>query len=627
MTRALPIRQFFRVAALAIMIPLETQAQYPNYEPPRWHANGFAGFNLTHTSQEQADGNGQSDQLFPLGDLRLNTTGFLVDPRLLELSSALDYQKGVNSSDVGDLSTGGLNLAISSVFLPRSHLPLRAAYSRTNHGVSGLGLTQNDDSSRLDVQWDVFEPKLPHLTLSFQKYGNTVHVPASFADHNYDDTAFSLGASDSWKDWHWNGNFSQSYGNSGGAASILGLNSAYDNSSRSGGLNVGRTFWDNKARLIFDNREIWRHDSLSGDGNNRSSEFTNNVNFDVQVTPRVTLAAGYGFAKVDFSGSSFNGVLGPGGAPVQVLALSSSTSNTFSGRVDYRPWDWLRFSQDVRTVRLTPIDSAPESETSFTDTASTIAAEHRRRSLDVMGSYTGRYQLTGTTLSNTPDSWSNSFAGRIGWGNAQRVHFTAIAQDTRLNLVEQIGGFTDEKRLGLEAETHIVKHFRFRVNGEYSNIDLLNVSGDTRSKNVLYSAQADHRLFNLWFSQSFMDGAGALFPEGLIDRTFLVVPLPISQLLATPLLNRTTSARTAGLIGRPRRNLDLMLTWRTEDVTLVGSRQEFKVLQGDARYRLGKFSLEGGYSRNLNDVTNITTFSGNRLAVWYFRIGRDFKVL
>jgi len=209
----------------------------------------------------------------------------------------------------------------------------------------------------------------------------------------------------------------------------------------------------------------------------------------------------------------------------------------------------------------------------------------------------------------------------------QRVHFTAIAQDTRLNLVEQIGGFTDEKRVGLEAETHMVKQFRFRVNGEYSNIDLLNVSGNTRSKNVLYSAQADHRLFSLWFSESFMDGAGALFPQGLIDRTFLVVPLPVSQLLATPLLNRTTNARAAGLIGRPRRNLDLMLAWRTENVTLQGSQQEYKVLQGDARYRLGKFSLEGGYSRNLNDVTNITTFTGNRLAVWYVRIGRDFKVL
>ena len=172
-----------------------------------------------------------------------------------------------------------------------------------------------------------------------------------------------------------------------------------------------------------------------------------------------------------------------------------------------------------------------------------------------------------------------------------------------------------------------MKNFRFRLSGEYSQVDLLNLSGDTRSKNVLYSAQADHRRFTLWFTASFLDGAGALFPDGLIDRQFLVVPLPIGRLLATPLLNRTTEAKSVGLTGRLRRNLDLQLTWRTEDVKLMVSRQKFNVLQGDVRYRLGKFSLEGGYSRNLNDVTNITGLSGNRLAVWYFRIGRDFRIL
>ena len=92
-------------------------------------------------------------------------------------------------------------------------------------------------------------------------------------------------------------------------------------------------------------------------------------------------------------------------------------------------------------------------------------------------------------------------------------------------------------------------------------------------------------------------------------------------------MDRTSHAKTAGLIGRFRRNLDLLVAWRTEDVVLAASAQEYKVLQADARYRIGKVSVEGGYSRNLNDVTNITGLSGNRLAVWYIRIGRDFKIL
>lgn len=123
-----------------------------------------------------------------------------------------------------------------------------------------------------------------------------------------------------------------------------------------------------------------------------------------------------------------------------------------------------------------------------------------------------------------------------------------------------------------------------------------------------------------------MDGAGALFPLGLIDRQFLVIPLPISQLLATPLLDRTTHSQGLSIIGRPERRLDVLFSWRKEDTQLVASDQTYNYLQASARYRLGRFSLEGGYSRNINNVIVITGLTGNRLAMWYLRIGRDFRI-
>jgi hypothetical protein len=142
-----------------------------------------------------------------------------------------------------------------------------------------------------------------------------------------------------------------------------------------------------------------------------------------------------------------------------------------------------------------------------------------------------------------------------------------------------------------------------------------------------YSLQAEHRLFTVVFSSSSMKGAGALFPVGLLDPQFLVVPLPISQLLATPLLDRTTHSKGVTFIGRLRRRLEVAASWRKEDTLLEESDQSYDVLQADARYRLGKFTLEGGYSRNINEVTSVTGLNGNRLAIWYFRIGRDFKIL
>jgi len=175
-------------------------------------------------------------------------------------------------------------------------------------------------------------------------------------------------------------------------------------------------------------------------------------------------------------------------------------------------------------------------------------------------------------------------------------------------------------------ETQRFKRFRLHGGADYSQVELLNVSGDTRSKMVTYSAAADHRLFTLAYAHSLLDGAGALFPLGLLDHQFLVVPLPISQLLATPLLNRTSHLQSVTFLGRPRRGLEASVTWRIEDTLLAASEQTFNVFQADGRYHIGKFTLEGGYSRNLNDVTIITGLTGTRLAIWYFRIGRDFKV-
>lgn len=625
MVRNKQIRIPLLTIAVAALFSTMARAQYPYYEPPHWQVNGFAGFDLTHTSQSQTNVSTSTGQLLPLGDLRLNADGFLLDPKFLHINGGFDYQKGANTSDRGDLGLGGINAAVSTAFLPNSHIPLRVSYSRTSHGVTGLGLNQSNDDSRLDVQWNVSRPRLPHIVTAFQDYSSTVHVPTSFTDRTFSEKAFNVGLSDIWKDWQWSGSFAMAAGTSAGVTQIS-PDSSFNDSSRSGFFNLFRGFWDNKARLRFENREVWREDHLAGDGSSSSKELTNNATFDVQIHPKVSLSAGYAFTQVEFLNNGLINAQVAGGGPIQVISLASSNSNSLLGRVDYRPFSWLRLSQDLRETYLTPIDGMAESQTSFTDTSSTLEANHRWKRFDFLGAYTGRFQLAGTTLENKPNSWSNSFIGRVGWGDARFLHLVASAQDTHLNLVEQIGGFSDEKRVALEAETHRVKYFRLHGGADYSQVELLNSSGDTRNRMLTYSAAADHRLFTLAYANSFLDGAGALFPLGLLDHQFLVIPLPIGQLIATPLLNRSTHLQTITFLGRPRRGLEASITWRSEDTVLAASEQTFNVLQADTRYHIGKFTVEGGYSRNLNDVTFITGLTGTRLAIWYFRIGRDFKV-
>lgn len=611
--------------ALAILLSLSAHAQYYNYEPPRWHLNGFAGFDLTHTQQSLTDVTTFTNQLFPMGDLRLNGDGFVLDPKFLDLNAAFEYQKGANMADRGDLGLGGTNVAISSAFLPKSHYPLRVSWMKTDHGVTGLGLDQSNDDSRLDIQWNVYRPNLPHIFTSFQDYITKVHVPTSFADRNFDQKAWTVGLSDTWKDWQWSGNYSMAAGNSNGI-SQLDLNSTFDNTLKSGSFNAQRGFWDNKGRLRFENREVWQEDHLAGDGSSNTSEMTNNATFDYQVHPKVLLSAGYAFTQLDTNNVSFTNALEPGAPPVQLVSLLASTSNGAVGRVDYHPLEWLRLSQDVRYTHSTPIPGVVESETSFTDTDSTVTAEHRWHSFDFLGSYTGRFQMAGTTLDNNPNQWSNSGMGRIGWGDVRYLHIVASAQDENLNLVEQIGGFTHEKRLSGEIESDRVRPFRLRAAADYMQIELLNISGDTRDKIVTYTGSVEHRLFSVVYTKSYSDGAGALFPLPLINPNFIVIPLPINQLIATPLLNRKTNADSVTFLAKPRRRLEAAVTWRLEEDILATSDQQYNILQADARYHLGKFTFEGGYSRNFYDVTNLTGPTGTRLAIWYFRIGRDFRV-
>jgi hypothetical protein len=625
MVRIKQIRFPLLTMVMAAVFSMPAHGQYYGQEPERWKVNGFAGFDLTHTTQGQVNQDRDFSQLFPLGDLRLNSTGFLLDPKFLNITTGFEYQKGANTSERGDLGTGGVNLAVGTAFLPKSYYPLRVSYTRSDHGITGLGADQNTDDNRLDVHWDVLLPHIPHVTLTFQDYSSTVHIPSSFADTSFDNMGGGLSLSDSWKNWRWVGNYAVQSGNSVGASSLTS-NLSFDDLSKVGSFNLYRDFWDNKARLRFDNREVWRNDHLGGDGITNSDEFTDNVNLDVQLTPKLGLSTGYGFSQIDFasSGSSANTLL-PGSA-LQVLSLVANTSHTISGRANYRILDWLRFTQDVRTTLSTPTATIAESETAFTESASTIAASHRWRGFDLAGSYTGRYQISDTTLDNTPSAWSNGFDGRIGWGNVKNVRLTGTAQSSRLSLVEQIGGFSDQKRFSAEAETARLKFFLLRAGAEYANVDLLNVSGKVGSKIKTYSIQAENRMATLAFSTSFSDGAGAIFPLGAIDRQFLVIPLPISLLLNTPLLNRSSRANTVTFIARPRRRMDVSVAWRLEDTELATSDQSFNILQANARYHLGKFTLEGGYSRNSNDVTFITGLSGTRLAIWYLRIGRDFKV-
>ncbi len=620
-----PIRKALLITAGVVFCATSALAQYGyDPEPERWHLTGSAGVELQGSDQSIVPSQVGNSQLFPLGDLRLNADGFLLDPRFLHISGGFNFQKGVNESDRGSIDNGGLGLAVSTAFLPRSHIPLRVTYTRNTFGLTGLGVNQDSADSRLDVEWTEMFPSLPRFTVGLQHVSDEVRVPQSFSDRSFQDTGLNLGISDLWKGWEWSANGAIEGGSTSGIAE-LGQPTSFDNSTRAAMFNLGHSFWQNNARLTWENRWVSQEQNLGPNGNSDSTELTSHANLNLRLSTRWSAQAGYAFSQVDFNSSNFSANI-PGAGQTQVISLTSSTAHALSGRLEYHPKDWLRLSQELRTTLTSPIEQAAESRTSQTESVSTVTAEHRVHGFDLMGSYSGRYQLSSTTLDRSPDSWSNGFNARVGWGSTRTVRLTGVYEKSRLNLVELIGGYTDQQRARLEAETYRLKFVRLRASVEQYRIDILNVSGKTDNQGTNYAATAEHRLFSVTFAKSLGEGAGALFPDNLIPHQFVIIPLPVAQLVATPLLDRTVQSRSLIVIARPNRRLQAGLSWRKEKDLLFAANQFFDVLQFDARYRLGKVSVEGGYSRNLTDVYSPLTMTGDRLTRWYVRIARDFTI-
>jgi hypothetical protein len=205
------------------------------------------------------------------------------------------------------------------------------------------------------------------------------------------------------------------------------------------------------------------------------------------------------------------------------------------------------------------------------------------------------------------------------------VHLTGSYRYDKYNYVQQIGGFATDKRYGVEAETTALPGFRLRGGVERGKLELLNISGDIANHYTNYTAQIETRKIILTGARGVNDGAGALFPTDVMQQQFVTAPLPLAQLLATPLLGRFTRTSSVGATARLRRNLDLGADWRRENDLLFRALQNYRIWEVRGEYRLGKITLDAGLGNMFTQVnTNVNT-SGLKINRYFVRIRRDFN--
>lgn len=600
--------------------------------PETWHLNGSAGVNLLRDSNTPVISQAPESEVTSInstaaGDLRLALDGFAKDPRLLPFSLDFSGQRGSNAVDVGSYRNTLIDWGFNSIFLPERPWPLRFYYRKSQYDANGGVFNETSDNSALGLDWTLRLPKLPKITVGYTRLTNKIRLATSLTSSSYDQKLAHLGAQDTWKGWQWTAGV-DSYSNVSDALAGLAIPAQYRQDLRVVTGRVRRIFWQKKGEFDLNDRSEWRKSEYPGSGKTTSSDHNLNANLRLQHSPKLSTNYFYTFTRVNLSNISPLGANESTGLVFGITFLQppTFTSHYTGARADYRATEHVDVFEEVRYQHLTPPPSEFELRQTLTESLSGINYQRSWRTWEVAGNYTGHLQSMGTNIGNRNNTFSNDWEGRLAWGNVRRVRLSAMGRASKLNLVEQLGGFSQNKMLRLEAVTARLRPFRLRASAERSHVEFLNQGGNTQQDFTNFSAQLSHPRFSLGATRSLGSGAGALFPEDIRLRSLISIQLPLEQLIYTPLLDRTTRTTSANFLFHLNHSLDISASWRQEKNILKTSDQNFRIFDVHGRYRIGKVTLEAGFGKFNTNIAMIQARTGTKINRAYLRVARDFKI-
>jgi hypothetical protein len=617
-------RRITIVAAFALATALvpAVAAQQPPAE--RWRLNGSLGFHYSQASNQPiSPGSPGSDYGTIAGDLRLSLAGFLSDPEFLPFSLLLSTSHGAYDAGSGDYRRNLLNWGASATLLPARSFPLRVFYNTSSYDSTGGIFGQNADTTTLGVEWTIRHHRLPHIHTGYRRLRSDIRLATSLTDNDYHQGHWFLNVRNDWKGWEWELGTDR-YATDSNFSAGLGLPTDFAENLRILTGNLHRTLWSGKGDFRAEHRSQWRESRLQDGAESDANETYTSATLLLRPTAKLSSALSYNFVHVERSNRERP--LQPAATQLIFLAVPSFSSHFLSGRVDYRLTDELSVFEDVRYFRIQQPPTTVELREALTESLTGANYQKSWRGFSFSAGYTGRLQAVLTNRNAHAHTFSNDLEGRVAWGKVRTLRLTGLARYSKLNLVEQLNGFSKERRFRLEATTEWLRPFRLDVAAEQLRVALLNLGGRTEINTTNFNVQLSHRRGSLAASQTLGEGAGAVFPADVMAGRRLSLPLPVEQLVDTPLLDRTT--RITALQGALRlvRNLDLYAQWRSERNLFASSTQKFRVLDARLRYRIGKLSLDAGWARYRSAIAMPESLSGLRVNRYFFRVARDFKV-
>jgi len=620
-------RLAIQLVTIALAAALPSFGQEPT--PEHWQLQGTLGADLSRAANTPLFGlsnsNLTSEYSTVAGDLNLLLGGYLKDPKLVPFTMDFSGEHGSNAVDMGGFRDNVYGFGFGASFLPDSPFPLQISYRKSEYGAIGTPFTENSDTSSLELTWALRVRRLPHLDIRYLKQANEVQLPTSLTNYNYRLSELGIDASDQWKSWKWKAGFSD-FSTTNNAVEAIVLSSPFQEDVKLQDLLVTRAFWDDKARFSFADRLQWQQEQFQGQPAGQFTDAYATSQLQLTHTPKLSSNYYYTFTDISQSGETSLPATQGTGSSVSLIQVPAFTSNTFGGGVDYRVIPSVTLFQQVQEYRVTAVQGVAEAETSETDSMSGASFGRVWRGLDLAGTYTGHLQMLVTTLGHHPATFSNDVEGRVGWGDIRRVRLVASGVDSRYNLVDQLGGFSSTRSLRLQAETSRLFGWHLLGRAERARLEYLSVGGDIKTDTTNYAAQVQQRRLALSVGRQTFAGAGALFPSIVSSEQWLSTELPLSELVATPLLNQLSRVDTAAAALRVRKQFDISADYNSERDVLALSEPKFRTVDVSARYHLGKVGIQAGFGSYRIENITVPSRTGNLLNRYFLRVTRDFKI-
>ena len=465
----------------------------------------------------------------------------------------------------------------------------------------------------------VKRPDLPNIDLGYTHDVNDVKLAESLSNSGYKQSEFSAEAHDRTAGWVWSGGANIGKFDAVSVGSLVFLGDTTENYRIFQGRTY-RSFWASKALFNADVRKQRYDFQFPGDGSSLNDDLLLSTSLQLQHSSKLSTHYSYTYSQLNQQNTS-----GSTGSAISILATPTFDTQSITGEVDYQLLPSLRVFENAQYQHLTPFSQTLESQTSYWQLNSGVTAVKKWKGFDLSATYVGRFQSLGTSFDNRGNSFSNNVDARVGWGQSKSVRLTGTVRIDNIDLVQQIGGFSRLKTYGGQAETTRFWGVRLAVGLDKGTIELLNSAGDTSRDYKNIYAQLESRRIQLSASYGTNDGVGSIFPTPLQGQFFIAVPLPVEQLVVSPLLNINSRSTNFSALYRPKYNLEVGAFYRKENDDLISSSQNYRLWEIRTRYNIGRISMEAGFGNIHNMLEQADTVSGLNINRYWFRIRRTFN--